>query len=148
MSEPELLHQFRIGHNITIEFFGGGLEWVYFHKVFNNPECLLEHPRTNAGGSRSSVVIDIARVKAGMRFNHAYVKVNAVGTNVLDTSQVSSDCRDTYYSRSELVARPRRGLDLDLPVNLLCEIKYLRVELEPSELGFDEVCHFESWTER
>ena len=83
-----------------------------------------------------------------MRFNYAYAKVNAVGTNVLDTSQVSSDCRDAYYSRSELVARPRRGLDLDLPVNLFCEIKYLRVELEPFELGFDEVCHLESWTER
>ena len=70
-----------------------------------------------------------------------------VGTDVLDASQVSGNRRNAYYTCSELVARSGRGLDLDLPINLFRQIKRLRVELKPFELGFYEVRHLGGWTE-
>ena len=58
-----------------------------------------------------------------MRINNSYVDVNTVGTNTLYTSQVSRNGRNAYHSRSEFVTRPGASFDLDLPVNLFCQIK-------------------------
>lgn len=74
-------------------------------------------------------------------------KVRTVVTNVLDTSQIGRNRRNAYYTRSELVARPRCGLDLDLPMNLFRQIERLRVKLKPFELGLYEVRHLEGWME-
>jgi hypothetical protein len=79
-----------------------------------------------------------------MDFNHPYMRLDTVDTDVLDTGQVSSNRRNTYHASSELVTGSGGGLDLDLPINLFRQVKRLRVELEPFELGFYEVCHVES----
>ena len=138
------MHQFRVGNKVTVPFFGTRFGGFYHHEVLDNSEGLLEHQGTDTRSSRGGVVIDIARVEAEMRFRRAYAKVRGVDTNVLVTSQVSSDCGNAYYACSKLVAGSGRGLDLDLSMNLFREVECLRVELEPFELGFYEVCHLES----